>query len=353
MQNKKIGIGVIGAGNIAQNAHLPSYLKRGDCKLESVYDIKEGRGAEAAAKFGIPHVADSLDELLANPKVDAVSVCTWNNAHAVSAIAACKAGKHVLCEKPMAMTVDEAEQMRKAADASGKVFLMGFVNRFRPDVAVLRTLLDEGRFGDIYYARSSCLRRRGTPLGWFTDMKKAGGGAVIDIGVHMLDLTWYLLGKPAPEAVSSTVHNYFGDYQTKGVTRWKAFDTDDLVFNVDDSAAGMIRFANGCSLNFDVSWAINGSPCGLMAYLYGTKAGCALEPLMVYGEEGGYLTDNAPALDKAYIDAESIFDIEIGHFLDCIQGKCTPIAPAADGVAIQRILNGIYDSAAAGKEILI
>jgi predicted dehydrogenase len=352
MKNGKIGIGIIGAGNIAQSAHLPSYAQHNDCEVVSVYDIKEGRGASAAAKFGITRVADSLDELLADPDVDAVSVCTWNNGHKDAAVAALKAGKHVLCEKPMTVSVADAEIMGKAADASGKVFLMGFVNRFKNGTKVLKEMAEEGKFGEFYYARASHLRRRGTPLGWFTDPAKSGGGPVIDIGVHMLDVAWYLLGKPEPLSVSATVHKFLGDYKTKGVSRWEAYDTDNLIFDVEDSAAGMIRFKNGCSLNFDVSWAINAPRTAMEVHLYGTKAGCSLDPLETYGEDGGYLTDNKPVLSGGNGLDMGFFN-ETRHFLDCIQGKCKPIAPASDGVAVQKILNGIYDSALAGKEILI
>ena len=353
MRNGKIGIGIIGAGNIAQSAHMPSYAKQYDCEIVSVFDSNYGRGADAAARFGAGHTAGSAGELLDNPEVDAVSVCTLNYAHAEMCIAALKAGKHVLCEKPMAMTVAEAEAIKAAADAApGQVFMMGFVSRFNNQVTVLKALADAGKFGDLYYARASTLRRRGTPLGWFTDSAKSGGGPVIDIGVHVLDLTWYLLGRPKPVSVSATVHYHIGDYQTKGVGRWKAFDTGDLVFNVEDSAAGMIRFENGCSLNFDVSWAINGAETeGHSVWLYGAKAGCSLTPFKVYGEEAGYLTDNTPTI--AQNDFMDGFTLEIRHFLDCILGKCEPLSPVGDGLAVQRMLNGIYDSGKLGREVLL
>ena len=345
---KKIRIGLIGAGNIAQNAHIPSYLKQDDAVLTAVYDLNAARTREVAEKYSIPHACASLQELCALQDVDAVSVCTWNNAHAESAIAAANAGKHVLCEKPMAMTVAEAEAMKAAAEKNGIVFMMGFVNRFRSEAQYIRHMADEGKFGDIYYANARLLRRRGTPLGWFTDTAKSGGGPVIDIGVHMIDLTWYMMGKPDPASVCAVTHYKLGDYQTKGVSRWEAFDKDNLVFNTEDSAAGMIRFANGAAMNFEVSWAINGAGCGLMSTLYGDKAGANLDPLAIYGEDGGYLTDNKPTVQQS-----QIFDNEIRHFLDCVQTGAQPISPAADGVAVQRILNGIYESAKVGKEIKI
>jgi predicted dehydrogenase len=342
---KKIRIGFIGAGNIAQTAHIPSYLKQEDVELAAVYDLNAARTREVAEKYSM-RACGSLKELCAMKDINAVSVCTWNNAHAVSAIAAVKAGKHVLCEKPMAMTVAEAEKMKAAADKSGVVFLMGFVNRYRSEAQYIREMAESGKFGEIYYANAALRRRRGTPLGWFTDVSKSGGGPVIDIGVHLLDLTWFMMGRPEPTAVSAVTHYRIGDYQTKGVTRWEAFDKDNLVFDTEDSAAGMIRFKGGATMNFEVSWAINGAPCGLLSSLYGDRAGASLEPLEIYGEDGGYLTDNKPTLQQA-----NIFDREIRHFLDCVEGKAKPIAPAADGLAVQRMLNGIYGSAKAGKEI--
>ena len=128
---KKIKIGLIGAGNIGQNAHIPAYLKQDDVELFGVYDLKESRAREVAERFGFKHVATSLEELVGMEELDAVSVCTWNNGHAEAVIAAAKAGKHILCEKPMAMTVAETEAMAAAVRSAGVTFMMGFVNRFR------------------------------------------------------------------------------------------------------------------------------------------------------------------------------------------------------------------------------
>ena len=348
MEDGKIRIGLIGAGNIAQNAHIPAYLKQKDVELVAVCDLNENRAKEVAAKYQIKHVPKTIEDLVALDDVDAVSICTWNNAHARAALAAVKAGKHVLCEKPMAMTVAEAQAMRDAAKGTGKVFMLGFVNRFRDDSLLIKTMADAGKFGDIYFARAGWLRRRGTPLGWFTDVSKSGGGPVIDIGVHVIDLTWHFMGKPEPVSVSATTHYPLGDYKTKGIGRWEAFDTDNLIFNTEDSAAGTIRFANGASMNFEVSWAVNMKETGIYSYLFGKKAGASLDPLAFYGEEENYLVDSTPTIGRG--DA---FAREIRHFLDCIIEGKEPSITADDGVNVQKMLNGIYDSAKAGKEILL
>ena len=344
----KIRIGLIGAGNIAQNAHIPAYLNQKDVELVAVCDFNKARADEVKEKYGMKHASYSIEEVANWDDVDAVSVCTWNNAHAEAVIAAAKAGKHILCEKPMAMTVEQTLEMEKAVKANGKVYLQGFVSRLSPEAQAVKAAVEEGALGDIYYARCTSTRRRGTPIGWFHNRAKSGGGPVIDIGVHVLDMTWYLMGKPRPVSVTACAHyDKIGNFKTKGVSRWTAFDADEPVFDTEDSANGLIRFENGLSLSFDVSWAFNGIASeGHHAWLYGTKAGATVHPCALYGETAGFLSD-VELKPGNY----NMFDKEIRHFLDCIYGKETPISPIEDGIAIQRILNGIYESAEKGCEV--
>lgn len=346
MSKEKVKIGIIGAGNIGQNAHIPAYLNQEDVELTGVCDIKKDRAQEVADKYDMKYVTDDIEELVQEKEIDAVSVCTWNNAHAEAVIAAAKAGKDILCEKPMAMNTEEAESMLQAVEDNRVIFMMGFVNRFRNSAKYIKRLARSGEFGDIYYGKSELRRRRGTPLGWFTDSSKSGGGPVIDIGVHIIDLTWYLMGRPRPVSVSANTYEKIGDYDTEGVDRWVALDTDDLVFDVEDSAAGFIRFENGASTSFDVSWAINGEQTSLNSQIFGDKAGAKVEPLTIYGEEEKHLVDKEPTVGN-----ESNFDNEIRHFLDCVKEGKEPLAPARDGVMVQKMLNGIYESAATGKEV--
>lgn len=344
----KVRIGIIGAGNIAQNAHIPAYLHQPDVELVAVCDIKADRAEEVARRYNIKHVFTDFNEMVKLPELDAVSVCTWNNSHAAATIAALEAGKHVLCEKPMAMNVAEAEAMRDAARRTGNVLQIGFVNRYRTEAQVMKEMAAAGKFGEIYFGKATILRRRGTPLGWFTDPAKSGGGPVIDIGVHIIDLTRYLMGNPEPVRVSAGVFAKLGDYKTKAVSRWKAFDTDNLVFGVEDLAGGVIHFANGASMVFDVSWAANIKEVPLLSQVFGTKAGFNLDPFTIYTEDEGYLVDLTPVVDRG-----NIWDAQIRHFLTCIKTGQTPLASADDGVAVQKILNGIYDSARLGKEVTL
>lgn len=342
----KIKIGIIGAGNIAQSAHIPAYLAQDDVELYAVYDINNSRAKEVADKFGFKYAVGSLEELVSMEELDAVSVCTWNNGHKDAVIAAANAGKHILCEKPMAMTVAETEAMAEAVRKNNVIFMMGFVNRFRVESKIIKELADAGKFGEIYYAKCGIIRRRGTPLGWFTDLSKSGGGPVIDLGVHAIDVTWYYMGKPEPVSVSAVTYSKIGDYKTKGVSRWEALDTDNLVFETEDSAAALIRFKNGASMTVDVTWAINGKERGIFSEIYGTKAGASLDPFCIYAEKAGYLMDCTPIAEP-----ENMFNNEIRHFLDCIKSGQEPIATLEDGMAVQKILNGIYDSARLGREV--
>lgn len=343
----KLRIGILGAGNIAQRSHLPAYAARDDVELAAVADLHLSRAQGAAQKFGIARAYGSVSELLEKEKLDAVDICVWNCAHAPCAIEAAKRGLHILCEKPMALSLGHALEMEAAVKKAGVTFMMALPNRFKAEYQLARRLLDEGRLGEVYYAKTAMIRRRGTPLGWFTDASKAGGGPVIDIGVHAIDRAWFLMGCPKPSRVSASISKRIGDYGTQGVARWVALDSDVTGFDTEDSAAGILHFENGASLLFEVSWALN-APKQDYTQVCGTRAGLTMEPLTLYGEEAGHLSD---AL-LTTIPADP-FAGEIDHFLRCVRTGEPPIAPIEHGVAVQRILEGIYRSAALGREVEI
>ena len=347
MQGDKIKVGIIGLGNIAQNEHIPAFKKRDDVEILAVCDINENRAKAVAESNDIKYAVKNVNDLLNINGLDAVSICSWSAAHAEAAIAAANSGKHILCEKPMAASVAEAQTMLNAARDNKIIFMMGFVNRFRPESKCIKKMADAGSFGEIYYSKTGWLRRRGAPLGWYTNKSKSSGGPVFDIGVHVIDLTWYFMGKPKPVSVSATTYRKISNYNTEGVERWKAFDADNIC-DTEDSAAGLIRFENGSSMSFEVSWAINGKESGIYSNIYGSKAGATLFPLTIYDEKENYLMDSTPVIAN-----EDIFYNEISHFIECVKSGTQPICPVEDGFTIQKILNGIYESAESGKEILL
>ena len=344
---EKIRVGIVGAGNIAQSAHLPVYVKRDDVEVVAIADWNLERAQEAAKKFGIPNAYQNVEELLANVDVDYIDICVWNRSHAPVAIAAAKAGKDILCEKPMAINLEDALEMEKVIRECGVRFMLAVPTRYSTEAQLLNQMRKEGTLGEIYYAKTANVRRRGTPIGWFTDTSKSGGGPVIDIGVHCIDRTWYLMGRPRPVRVSATVSHAIGDFKTKGVNRWTALDSDVTAFDTEDSAAGAIHFENGATLLFEVSWALNAPPADY-TQVCGTKAGATLNPLTIYGEDMGYLTDNKPTV----LDC-NIFEEEIEHFIHCLRTGEEVESPLEDGVTVQRMLQGIYDSARLGREVEI
>ena len=344
---EKIKVAIVGAGNIARSCHMPAYLKRSDVEVTAVCDINFERAKDMAKQFGIPKAYPSIEALLADAECDYVDICVWNGSHAPCAIAAARAGKGILCEKPRAASLEQALEMKAEIEKAGVPFMLAVCTRYSPQAQLLKHMVEEGKLGDIYFAKTTYTRRRGTPRGWFTDTKKSGGGPVIDLGVHCIDRSWYLMGNPKPVRVSASTSYAIGDYQTKGVTRWRALDSDVSAFDTEDSACGIIHFENGASLMFEVSWAMNG-PGESYSQLLGSKGGARFDPLVIYGEECGYLTDNTPTVGNA-----DVFYEEIDHFIDCLRTGKKPISDLEQAVTMQRILDGIYKSAKLHKEVEI
>src|SRR5699024_5182530 len=181
-----IKVGVIGIGSIS-DMHIQAYKKNTQVDLIAFCDLSEERLKEKGEKYDVENLYTNYEELIANDSIDAVSICTWNDSHAKIAIKALEAGKHVLVEKPLSMTVEEAEAVESAVEKTGKILQVGFVRRHADNAHVLKRFIDDGELGEIYYAKASILRRLGNPGGWFSDISKSGGGPLIDLGVHMID----------------------------------------------------------------------------------------------------------------------------------------------------------------------
>lgn len=344
---EKIRVAIVGAGNIAQSSHLPAYQKRDDLEVVAIADWNLARAQDAAEKFGIPKAFQNIDDMLTAVECDYVDICVWNRSHADCAIKAAAAGRNILCEKPMAYNLEDALKMKEAVEKAGVTFMLAVPTRYSGEAQLLREMVDAGKLGDIYYAKTAYIRRRGTPIGWFTDTSKSGGGPIIDIGVHCIDRTWFLMGCPKPVRVSASTSYAIGDFKTRGIKRWRALDSDVTAFDTEDSACGVIHFENGASMLFEVSWALN-APGASYTQICGSKAGATLDPLTIYGEEMGYLTDNSPKSDNV-----NIFEAEIAHFIDCLRTGKRPASDLDQAVTMQRMLQGIYDSARLHKEVEI
>ena len=319
--------------------HLKGYIADPRSEVIAVCDLDKGHAQEVATEYKISRVYTNHLEMLGSGDVDAVSVCLPNFLHAPISIDALKAGKHVLCEKPPARSAEEAKAMADAATENGKTLMYALVQRFDGSTRRLKRLIQEGELGELYFGKAGYVRRRGIPIGkegWFVDKARAGGGALIDIGVHALDCVWWLLNSPRPVEVMGTSYSYF-----------KHLVPDDVKYDVDDATFAQIRFENGATIVLETTWALN-LPGDNYIKVAGTKAGASLTPFTLYTEEDG------KELDKP-LEAPSIngFDEEVKHFVGCIVDGKEPISSAKQGIMLMQMLDGIYESAQKGRSVPI
>ena len=349
-----IKVGVIGTGGIS-GVHLGGYSRNPNVEIYALCDINEKNLAKRAEEYKVSRTFTDYREMLALKELDAVSVCTWNSAHAECAIAALRACKHVLCEKPMALNTAQAQEMEKAAKENGKLLMIGFVRRFGNDCAVLKDFIDSGSFGEIYYAKAQYLRRKGCPGGWFGDKSRSGGGPLIDLGVHVIDLCRYLMGGPQPVSVYGATFNKLGDRRHIKDARGYSSTvvSKDDIFDVEDMATALIRFDNGAVLSVEASFSLNIEKDVGNIELFGTKAGCKLDPeLTIFTDMNEYLA-NVKLSQSTALSFDGLFDNEINHFVECIETGKPCRNPAQDGVTLMKILDGIYESARTGHEVLL
>lgn len=350
---EKIKIGIIGVGSISE-VHIGGYLADNRCEIYAFCDINEDTLKKKGEKYGVTRLYTDKDEMLREcPEIDAVSVCTWNAAHAECTIAALNAGKHVICEKPMAMNAQEAEAMKEAAERNNKLLMIGFVRRYGKDCAVTKDFIDAGDFGELYYAKATYLRRAGAPGGWFGRKEYSGGGPLIDLGVHVIDLSRYLAGNPKPISVYCATFNKLGRRENLKLNDVWGNANGFGEFNVEDFASALIRFENGFVISLEASFSLNVKDEVATIQLFGTKAGALLNPeLEIITEKNNYLTNVSFAASTS-LSFDGLFEGEIKHYLDCIVDGANCISPAEDGVMLMKILDAAYKSAETGHEVII
>lgn len=350
---KKLKIGIIGSGGIAQGCHMRGYASIPDeCEMVAVCDVNETTAKAAADKFDVKKVYTDYNELLADPEIDAVSVATPNKFHVGPTVAALKAGKHVLCEKPLGMNADECRLMCRAAEDSGKILQVGLQSRFGGPGRFMKAFSDAGGLGDVYYARAQALRRRGVP-GWgvFIEKDKQGGGPLIDIGVHILDFTLFFMGYPKPIAATGKTWDTLGKDPTL-FNNWGDYDRNK--FTVEDFAVGMIRFDNGAIVTLESSFMANQEENENMStQLFGTKAGAIVKPwggnesVKIYTEQNRQLLNISPANVP---NVESPHVAEVQAFIKAIQNGDPSPVPGLNGLILNAIFDAIYKSSVTGKE---
>lgn len=349
-------VAVIGCGTIANAAHIPSYMKNPEAEIVYFCDIILERAAKAVAEYGCGRAVEDYHEVLADPEIEAVSVCTPNNVHAQIAIDALRAGKNVLCEKPAARTYSEALEMQKVQHETGKVLNIGVVNRFNDSVNRIKQYIDGGKLGDVHHVYASFRAHRSIPGlgGAFTTKAISGGGALIDWGVHYLDIVMYCCGDPKVKTVTGETFCKLGvDMKNYAyVNMWAENRRPNFggTYDVDDSVTGMIR-TEGPVITLNGAWAQNIGESETYIDFMGDKAGIRLHygsDFTVYTVENGALISYTPQFNMT-----DMFQNEIDAFIDCVKtGK--KLASHIDTVIITaQMMQAIYDSAEKHHEIAL
>lgn len=342
---EQVNVGIIGVGGIG-NVHLGAYAKCPEAKVVAVCDLIEERTERAAAKYDIPKTFKNYKEMLQLPEIDAISICVPNYLHAPMAIDAFEAGKHVICEKPLCINPKDGEAMVEASKKANKKFMTAFNNRFRGDTQTLKRFIEGGELGDIYFGKTGWIRRKGIPgMGsWFTQKAQAGGGPLIDIGVHVLDLALWLMGNPKAVSVTGSTYAMFG-CKGEGMGDWGTSEAGGTC-DVEDLACGLIKLDTGATLMLEASWASHIEKDVIFTNLIGTRGGADVDPFRVYKDMHGACVDITPSFPNL-----SGHEMEIKHWIDCLVNGTKLISTGEHGLEVVRILNAIYKSAATGKEV--
>ena len=351
-------IGIIGAGGIAQ-LHAQTAAKVG-LEVAAICDIDEDRAKQLAGQYNGAIATNSHATLLEMSDVSAVAIATPTSTHKPLAIAALQAGKDVLLEKPMAIDCGECDEIIDAVQRADRLLQMGFVCRVAPASRAVKRFIDAGRLGRIYHAKATLYRRRGIPgLGrWFTTKRESGGGVLMDLGVHLLDLVLYLTGPPQPTRVCAACTSTFGS-PIENYTydeMWAGPPNPKGVFDVEDAVTALIHFDNGMTLDLDTTWAAD-LPNGIYrdgVLLLGDKGGCFFDlwsnEVILTAQQDGYLVDTKPSFPPGDAWAAA-WQRQYEVFAENLDQRKAPEASATDGRAVQRLLDALYRSAESGCEV--
>ena len=348
--NKELKLGIIGTGWPGQ-MHAEALRALGSGNLYACADLDAHRRSAFEKDYAPEKSYGDFHELLQDRHVDAAIICLPNFLHFPASLAALEAGKHVLCEKPPTLNAAEMKVLREEAAKRKLIYFFSRQFRFTPAMRAAKAAVEEGRLGKIYHAKATFVRSRGIPVGignWFTEKKRSGGGALIDIGVHALDSVWYLMGTPRPVAVSAQVFRNFDHL------------VDVSVFDVEDAAYAFIRFENGAVVQLETSWAGNltddipprkyfGREL-VNSIVFGTKGSVRLSPLALFEDQNGALVD-VPL--EAKDDEPNGFELQLRNFIESICGGSEPVNNADQAVALMEMIDGIYASSELGREVPI
>ncbi len=331
---KNLRVGLVGVGGAAQVNHIPALKKVEGVDLVALVDRDPEKAQRVAQKFQIERATDRLDDLLEADDIDAIDICTPNYLHAPMAIAALEAGKHVLCERPLARRADEAEAMVKAAKKAERVLMCAVQHRFRPDAQLLKRFVDKGDLGEIFFAKAGWLRQKTDwdSDAWRSQKRESGGGVVLDLGFQMLDLALWTLGQPEVETVSASVHRMRKD-------------------EVEDSATTLLRLAGGATLTLELTWGLLMEKDFAYLNLFGSGGAALLNPFRVHKAMHGSLVNVTPTLDPSRHQYKLSIEAQMSHFADVLRKGAKPMGAGDEIVPVMALLDAIYRSAEQGKEV--
>ncbi|MBR6525032.1 MAG: Gfo/Idh/MocA family oxidoreductase [Clostridia bacterium] len=344
-----VRFGVIGCGNIAR-AHMWA-LKNGEgIECYGLYDRIKEHAEKLNGEFDNQFkIFDTAEEMLTCPEIDAVILAVPNYQHHPMFMLAAQYGKHIVCEKPLTMSVELGKEMVEAAKKAGIKTQMGLCTRFEPFVDAMMDHIQAGNLGEVYFIRTEILRRRGAPTGWFGNKEKSGGGPLIDLGVHVIDAAWYLMGKPKPVSVKALNYQKIENKYPKDVEIYSSYENDgNEPYTVEDSTHGIITFEGGKGIMYQASWSLNTDDVEDRMELYGSKGGFIKNPCKLIREEVSGMTETT-----LFSREGDCYTRQLEDFARVVKGEKESRTPVEDGLQIQKILNGLYESARTGKEVEI
>jgi len=356
--SKKIKVGLIGCGAISRWSRIPAYSNDlENAEVVATCDIIKERAESAAKELGAKYAFTDYRDLIALKEVDMIDICAPNYLHSQAAIEGLNAGKHVFTEKPDAISVEEVLKMQAAYKKSGKHLMVMRNNRYVAASVYLKKFIEEGKCGELYAGRCGWLRRRGIPGrgGIFTEKAVSGGGPLIDLGVHIIDLAMWFMGNPRPVSVSGSTFAKFADDDSEADSEHAKFGDPNQtgIFDVEDLCMGFIKFENGACLQIEFSWASNIEKETGFVEMRGTKAGFTWNGTAPTGELALFSPDalvHRPMLKPLLMAHTS----NLKHFIDdVIIGGKEPNFTPEQGVNMIKIIEGIYTSAQTGKEVLL
>ena len=336
MAKKMLKIALVGVGAAAQVNHLPVLKKLDGVEVVALCDRDPEKAARVAQKFGVPASYSRFEELLADDAIDAVDITTPNYLHAPMAVAALEAGRHVLCERPLARSGDEAAAMARAAKKADRLLMCALQHRFRPDAMLLRKFVEKGDLGDIFLAKGGWLRQKTEwdSDEWRAQKRESGGGVVLDLGFQMLDLALWVMGGPEVASVTASVHR-----TKKG--------------EVEDSATAFLRLASGATLTLELTWGLLMEKDFAYLNLFGSGGAALLNPFRVHKGMHGTLVNVTPALEPSRNQYRQSMEAQLQHFADACRGAKHPTGLASEIVPVMQLMDAVYRSAEQGREVKV